>query len=421
MRFHWLIGAAASAVGFADASAAQSAQPALSSTAAPAHAHARKAHVSDAARVRELERRLDERDALVRDLQARVERLERGQPGQATAAAGPAKAAPRMAQVAAPPAPGNAPAPAIAQVSPAAPQAQAQAQAQPKAGPGQFTVSEEAAQHALERALVQSGAALLPRGKFEFVPSVTYQFQRTSTPGQLVLTTDQRVLITENVLRSTQVQATALFRVGLPWNTQLEFGAPIDYKDNTLISRVGGSGLTETGPSVFGVGDPSVALIKQILVEGDVRPGLFANVGWNPNLGQVKEALPLGKGFNQFSAGLTAVKRQDPLVFTGGFNYLRSTENNGLRPGDQYIANFGVLLAVSPETSLQFGQQLTFYGKDSFNGRAIPGSDRTNGLFTAGVLSVIGGRRVISMSLGIGETTDSPNIVVQVAMPMRLN
>lgn len=400
MKRDWVIGAAAGV------SAALSPMACAHASAAPASS---AGATTSAARVKELERRLDERDALIRDLQQRVERLERQQSASGSATANTQAQAPAPPQT-------------VARASPGPPGPPASTQGPPKpGGAGEFTVSEEAAQHALERALVQSGAALLPRGKFEFSPNVIYQYQRLSTPGQLALTTDGQVLITENVLRSVQVQTTALLRMGLPWNAQLEVGVPFNYKDTTLTSRVGGSGLSATGPSVYGVGDPSVSLIKQILVENDLRPGLFANIGWSPDSGQVKQGVPLGRGYGQLGAGFTAVKRQDPLVFQGGFNFLYSGQNNGLRPGAQYITSFGVILAVSPETSLQFGQQLTFYGKDSFNGRGIPGSDRTAGIFTAGILSILGRNRVISMSIGIGETADAPNIVVQLATPIRLN
>jgi hypothetical protein len=81
----------------------------------------------------------------------------------------------------------------------------------------------------------------------------------------------------------------------------------------------------------------------------------------------------------------------------------------------------GVLLAVSPETSLQFAQQFIFTDKDVFNGRSIPGSNRTEGIFSVGLLSVLGRGRVISFSVGIGETEDSPNVVFQIATPIRLN
>jgi hypothetical protein len=418
MKAHTILGAAAGVFGALSPVASPRAAASPAADAAAVSTAGSDSRVSDAALIKQLEQRLDERDAVIRDLMARVQRLESHDAARGGAPSGPS--APQQAQAAPPPpAAGAAGAPpAVAQVSPpGAPGAPGA----PKPGPGQFEVSEEAAQRALERALVQTGAALLPAGKFEFVPSVTYQYQRISSPGQIVLTTEGTVLITENLIRATQVQANALVRMGLPWGMQLEVGLPYDYKDTTLVVRAGGAGLTAAGPGVSGIGDPSVALTKQLLVENDQRPGLFANIAYNPNVGQVKQTIPLGKGFNSLTAGITAVKRQDPLVFTGGFSYVYSWENKGVRPGDQYIASFGLLLAVSPETSLRFGQDLIFYGKDSFNGRALPGSNRKAGIFDAGIVTVLGRNRVISFSIGIGETQDAPDFVVQLAMPIRLN
>jgi hypothetical protein len=424
-----LIGAAAGLLGSmvlaGGAQAAQSA-PSAASSSAPASG-APSAPLTDEQRIKALERRLEQRDEMIRMLEERVDRLEQqeaartgGKPAAppTAVAQNPAPAAPKAPPPT--PTPGAAASTAVAQAgTPAAGTPPAGAPAQ--GGPGTFTVSEEAAQRALERALVQSGAALLPRWKFELVPSVTYQFQQVSTPGTVALTAQQQVFITENVLRSTQVQASVLLRMGLPWDSQLEIGVPYDYKDNTTIARVGGAGLSTTGPNVHGFGDPSVALIKQIVGESDLHPGFFANVSYNPNVGQVKDTLPLGKGFNQLSAGFTAVKRQDPLVFTGGFSYLYSWENNGLRPGAQYIGSLGLLLAVSPETSLQFGQQLTFIGHDEFNGRSIPGSNRVQGLLTAGIVSVLGRNRVVQLTIGMGETPDAPDFLIQLSTPIRLN
>jgi hypothetical protein len=436
MRGHCILGAAAVVMGALSPLAALPAEAAETNATAASTPASRPAE-TDAERVKELEKRLDQRDAVIRDLQQRVERLERGQTAHvavAPPAPGPAPAQAQTAQASKPaPPPTGGGSQAVAQAAPprappTAPPAAAQGTAPGSAqgapappGPGQFTVSEEAAQHALERALVQSGAALLPRGKFEFVPSLIFQYQRVSTPGQIALTPQGAVLISENLLRNTQVQGQALLRAGLPFNSQLEIALPWSYRDSDVITRVGGAGLSETGVNGFGVGDLAIALTKQILTDTDQHPGLFANIGWNSNYGDVKGKLPLGTGFTEWSAGLTAVKRQDPLVFTASFAYIYTVQNKGVKPGEQYIPTFGILLAVSPETSLQIGQQFIFQDKFIFNGRAIPGSNRTEGILSVGLLSILGRGRVINVSVGFGETPDTPNVIFQVSMPLRLN
>jgi len=396
---------------------------------------------SDGAKIRELQKKVDERDAIIRDLVRRVEKLEHEQAVHGGGGAAPSASAvtpnakktpPRQAgqepaPVAAPQAPPAAPpkpASSTAQATPPAqpaPSAPSAPSEPPKPGPGQFEVSEEAAQHALERALVQTGAALLPFGTLEFVPSVTYQYQRFSLPGQIALTTGGAVLITENVTRSTQVQATALLRAGLPWDSQLEVGLPWDYKRISVVSRANGAGFGERAIGVQGLGDPTLSLIKQVLTESDVRPGVFLSGSWNANEGQVKQNLPLGQGFNEFFAGVTAVKRQDPLVFTGNLTYVNSLQHNGLKPGDQYIGSVAMLFAVSPETSLRVNQQILFGREATFRGRSLPGSDKTEGILSFGVLSILGRGLVVDFNAGIGETPDSPNFFVTVQFPIRLN
>jgi hypothetical protein len=118
---------------------------------------------------------------------------------------------------------------------------------------------------------------------------------------------------------------------------------------------------------------------------------------------------------------VTAVKRQDPLVFTAGFTYQNTLENNGYKPGDQYTPSVGLVLAVSPETSLRFSQQISFTRADEFHGRPVPGTQRTIGILSFGLLSILGRGLVVNVTGGVGETHDAPDLFMQVALPIRLN
>jgi hypothetical protein len=423
MRDFGIFGVAAAIIGALSPIVCSPASAEVNSAAA-APASSQSSPTSDAAKVKELEERIDQRDAVIRDLLQRVARLEREQTAHASAEPGAANNA--VAKTAENPTPtrqANGSSQAAAQgPSPTAPRQSQQASSEPaKPGPGGFDVSEADAQHALERALVQTGAALLPQGKIELVPSLTYQFQQFSHPGLIALTSTGSVLITENATRRTEVDANALVRVGLPWDAQLEVGLPWSYKGIDVATTANGAGLSGKAVDVQGVGDLTVSLTKQILVENDLRPGLFATVGWNSNLGEVKSHVPLGSGFDELSAGLIAVKRQDPLVFRAGFNYQYSIEHNGYKPAEQYIPSAGLILAISPETSLQFNQVISFSGRDTFHGKPIPGTEKAMGIFEVGVLSILGRGRVVNFTVGIGETTDAPNVFVQLAIPLRMN
>jgi hypothetical protein len=202
---------------------------------------------------------------------------------------------------------------------------------------------------------------------------------------------------------------------------QAEIGLPYDYKHFSTASRVLGSNLSERTISANGYGDPIFTLTKQVFSEGEWRPGVFLNGTWDSDFGQTKNGISLGSGFNEFRVGTTAVKRQDPLVFTAGFTYQTALENNGVTPGDQYIPSVGMLFAVSPETSLRFAQQIGFIQPIKVGGIAVQGSDQTQGIFTVGLLSILARGVVLDFSASIGETPDAPDLSFRLAFPIRLN
>lgn len=378
--------------------------------------------------IKALQKKIDARDLLIQNLLDRVKRLERLE--AAAAAARRARAIPAAMTSSAAPAPA-ARAPEAQRVAQQAPSPQAPApqstppQSQPPAKapaePGQFEVSEEDAQRALERALVQTGASLLQPGKFEFVPSMTYQFDQTSRPSQIALTLGGDVLITQDVVRSTQVEAGTLLRVGLPLGFQAEVGVPYEYKRVSTASRAQGAGFADQTTDEVGFGDPTLTLTKQLLLERGGLPGLFLSGTWDTNYGQTVNGVALGSGFNEFRASVTAVKRQDPLVFTAGLTYQTALKNRNIQPGDQYTPALGMLFAVSPETSLRFAQQVSFVRGAQLNGSVVPGSDQVSATFTFGLLSILARGLTLDLSANIGETPDAPDFSVRLAFPIRLN
>jgi hypothetical protein len=255
----------------------------------------------------------------------------------------------------------------------------------------------------------------------EFVPSLSYQFQQLALPGQIAVSSTGTVLITNDLIRSTQVQEGNLLRIGLPMNLQAQIGLPFAYKSISNTSRVLTSGLAETSASAAGLGDPTFTLTHQVLEESDVLPGLFLNGTYNANIGQVKHNIPVGTGFNDFNLGMTVVKRQDPVVFTGGFSYQTTLPHYNVRPGDQYTPSAGLLIALSPETSLSLGQQLTFVQPTRLSGKVVPGSEQIEGIFSAGLLSILGRGLVVNFTAGVGETRDAPDLTLQLSFPIRLN
>lgn len=366
--------------------------------------------------VDELQKRLDARDATIRDLLRRVETLEREvRSGAAPAASAEARRQGR---------PPVTPAAAVPPVAAPRPAQQAQQQQQPGVetgggGPGQFQVSEESAQRALERALVQTGALLLPPGVAEFVPGIGYTRRETENPGQIALLTNGQLFATQELTRQNQVEASALFRLGLPWTSQLEVSFPFDYKSVTTDNQVGGAALSAQTSDAVGIADPAITWIKQLAHEGEYRPSLFGSVGWDTNYGQRHRGIALGTGFNEVKGSLLAVKRQDPLVFTAGLGYIHSFEYAGLQPGDQYATSLGMFFAVSPETSLRISPQLTFGDETRVNGARVAGSNQVAGVMTFGILSILAPGLNMDLSTDIGVTRDAPKYAIRASFPIR--
>lgn len=386
-------------------------------------------------KIEKLQKEIDKRDALIRNLLRRVEKLEHeeaaqsaarkspptrtaGRPTRPAKTANPAIPRPKLPANAPEAGQPDGPAPTQEAAQPAAPPSQGAAAAN---GPGQFTVSPEAAQHALERALVQTGAGLLLPWKAEFVPSMTYQMNQALRPDSLALTTTGNVLVSASSIRATTVQAAGLFRLGLPWDSQFEFSFPYAYKSFSNTTEILGTGINQDLSDANGIGDPAFALTKQVMQEGEWTPNLFLSGLVEPNLGMTHNGIPLGQGFDEFKVGIVATKRQDPLVFTTGFTYQTALENKGIEPGDQYTPSAGLLFAVSPQTSLQLSQQVTFIRRTQRFGHAIPGSDQVQGIFNVGLLSILGSKFVVDLNAGVGETPDAPNLTLMLSFPIKLN
>lgn len=371
--------------------------------------------------IEELERQLKQRDALVSDLLRRVEALEHEVSARAASASRPAShGSPPVSSAAYGPATTQQPAPRPQPTQTAQAEQQSAQQSAPS-GPGQFVVNPEAAEHALERALVQTGGLLLEPGVAEIVPSVDYVYRQQTVAGPVAFTTTNIPFGTQENIRQNQVEAAATARVGLPWASQLEISVPYEYKDSDVTyTSTGASFLTQTS-SAYGLGDPSITLTKQILKEGEWRPNLFWSVGWNTNLGQTSNGIRLGTGYNEVSTSVLAVKRQDPLVFTAGLQYTKSLANHGIEPGDVYTPSAGVLFAVSPETSLRVAMQLALAGRTKLNNAFIPGSDQTAGIIEFGVLSILAPGLVVDLRADVGVTPDAPTFGLKLAFPLRFD
>lgn len=314
----------------------------------------------------------------------------------------------------------NAPPLAEAEERPPPPVEQVQAEEGAPAAPGEFEVDEEAIERALERALVQTGALLLPAGAVEVEPSFTYVRRESDAP--FLRREGREILDVEvNEIERDEIEARAILRLGLPLGSQVELGVPFRYEQVSTVTRVGFAAGGERSQHGTGLGDISVAFATGLLREEGWRPDLIGRVRWDSDTGQTDDGVALGSGFHEITGSLTAAKRQDPLVFVGTASYTTAFEKDDIDPGDEFGLSLGTVLAASPETSLRFFLAQTFVDDLEIGGREVEGSDQVSTSLLIGASSVIAPRVVLDVTVGAGLTDDAPDYFISVSLPIRFD
>jgi hypothetical protein len=373
--------------------------------------------------VQDLLKKLEERDSTILDLAKRVQQLEQrldaaeAAPDPSAAPAGTASGAAAAGAAAS----GRTTAQAPASPQPSSPQPAAAPVADPgaPAAPGTFAVDPEAAERALERTLVQTGALLLPLGAVDVEPGFTYVRRETTAPvlfEEISLEGDSFTNVARQDLRENDLTGALGLRLGLPWASQFELSVPFVYKDQSRVFL-----NTEESADALGLGDVSVGLAKELVRERGWRPDLLARVTWGADTGQEKDGIELGSGFHSITGSLTALKQQDPLAFFASGFYRTSFEKDDVEPGDEFGFTIGTVLAASPDTSLSVSLQQTFSRELKVGGRLFPGSDQVSGILAVGASSVLGRGLLLSVNAGVGLTDDAPDYFVGVSLPIRFN
>jgi hypothetical protein len=351
----------------------------------------------------EMQRQLEERDQLIRDLQRRVEALEQKVQAQSSNTPG-ATHRPDSSGAA----------------ETAAPQAgTSQAAPRPAVQSEPSDVAEDETARALERTLVREGGLVLPPGSVEVEPSLLYTFRGSRGLGIVSLPSGAQ--IADNDLKQDRLEAIAAVRAGLPWGAQA--GIRLPYVWTRAEASTAALGLSQTDQH-SAWGDVELELTKQLIEEHGRIPALLASVNWKPVTGDFEPGrLSAGHGFPSIQAGLTAVKRQDPLVFFGGVSYIgyqsHNYSGNDIEPGDGAALRFGAILAASPDTSLRASIELSRYGNTRLNGASVPGSDLVLGVLELGVSTLLTDKTLIDFNLGVGITSDAPDFRIGLSLPMR--
>jgi hypothetical protein len=348
----------------------------------------------------QLLRRLEERDTLIADLQRRVGELER-------------QIAPTAGRV--PPVASSAEQESSTKVE----EAPAVESGAAQTAPGQFEVDEQAAERALERTLVVTGALLLPFGTADIQFSFAYIRSQENVP---TFSEQGRQLIALQEVRGNIFNGNLSLRFGLPFDSQLEVGIPYRHVEQEVITERGFGARAKTEAHGSGFGDIDLGLAKGLLHERGWWPNLIGRVTWDTDSGETSDdGLALGGGFNELQGSLTMTKRQDPLVFIGSVSYGTTFEKDDINPGDQLGFSVGALLAASPETSLNIILNQTFVNELEVGDRALSGSDLVVGTLNFGASSIIGRGKFLGLTAGMGLTDNAPDYSVGISFAVPFN
>jgi hypothetical protein len=222
----------------------------------------------------------------------------------------------------------------------------------------------------------------------------------------------------DDFLQSLQLTA------GLPWDSQIDLSVPYGFERTRTLNA--DSSETDTGKS--GLGDVQLTLSHQFLHAHGSWPDLMASLRWKTDTGLdpyssgAQSEVALGTGFNSYQASMTAVKVNDPLVFYTGVSYTwtaaRVQPIGKVAPADTLGLQLGMTLALNLDASIYFGYSQSFAASTRVDGVVVPDSYLSVGVFSVGVNYALGKSTTLVVDLGIGVTTDAPNLQLNVELPI---
>ena len=277
----------------------------------------------------------------------------------------------------------------------------------------------------LERALIQRGGILLPKGKLQLEPSLTwahFSSNRINIQGFNVLPV---IVIghisTETVKRDIFIQNNSI-KYGLLHNLQGEIRIPLRLEhDRTTNTDFG----TEKTQYKKGIGDIEMSLSRQIGWEHGFIPDLLATVSVKSNTGESiydDKAIGLGTGHWAVRGGLVAVKSSDPAVVFGAINYTLNMKRDitgigEIDPGDSIGYSIGTAIALSYQTAINFSFDHSVSEKTLRNGGTVAGTFVNSASLKTGFTWAINEKRSVDFGVAVGLTTDAPDTSVTVSFP----
>jgi hypothetical protein len=274
--------------------------------------------------------------------------------------------------------------------------------------PGQFQISADDAERALERTLTATGNLLVPYGLAEVEPQFSYNRREVRTS----------VLFS---LNRNEFEFALATRLGLPWESQFEISVPYHFAaDHQLATAFVSPAQQVANRWGNSFGDVTLGFAKTFLHESGLIPDLLGRISYTIPIGaQSDNHVSLPGGHNAASFALTALKRQDPLVFVGTAGYTKEFGSRGFNPGDQINFQLGAFLAASPETSLRGVLQQSFFDDAALHGVRIPGSGGVQSVLKFGGSSILYRGILLDLQVGVGLTEAAPKYSVTLSSTYR--
>jgi hypothetical protein len=288
---------------------------------------------------------------------------------------------------------------------------------------------------------------LTPPGKFVLEPSFQYirsNDNRVALVGFTIVPALTIGLIDVRSVGRDTYYAALTGRWGVANRFELEAKVPYVWSTSSTLTRpLATPSVTDSmfDASGAGIGDVEFAARYQInrvradnpIYIGSVRfktatgKGPF-DVDYVPLTGLQTE-LATGTGFYGLQGGLSVLFPSDPAVFFGGANYLYNfgrDVGNGfgyIKPGNIFDFNVGMGLSLNDRASFSVGYQQSMVSKSSQSGEAsaaqrlAPASSLVLGTARFGVSYKLSAQTLLNFSLGIGVTSDTPDLELTVRVP----
>ncbi|HIP80133.1 MAG TPA: hypothetical protein EYH07_16955 [Kiloniellaceae bacterium] len=265
-----------------------------------------------------------------------------------------------------------------------------------------------------------TGDLLLPVGKADIEPFVSYEFDDTSDlPANVLIDSDGNLIATNRRVERDVILTGVNLRAGLPLSSQIELSLPYKFvrrQENQDLSSQSSS--DETGS---GIGDLRVGVATTLLREDGWFPDIVGRITWDSDTGKESDnGVSLSSDFHEIIGSVSAIKRQDPFAFVGRISYEHAFENDDIQPGDRFGFGAAAVLAASPETSLRISFNASYRDDLEFNGNTIDGTDENQATLSFGISSILARGTLLNFTAGAGLTDDSPDYTVFLSLPVRL-